>query len=459
MPGPVKVWEGVRSAQAWGPVCPDPAAHRRGSRRIRLPASLLGRERRLPGAQRLDAEPRPGSASAGDGLDARRRLHQRLFDGVLCLRRQVAERIRRRRRGEPEPPAQRHRHPRPLRLRRRSTRSPRHTGMADLVAALQWIHDNIAVFGGDPGNVTIFGQSGGGGKVTRLMHMPAAKGLFHKVICESGSTVDYRASDPAEIIKGQQARCRADPEEPGPRWQPAGQAQEGALSRPDCRGHAANQTVGAQLGRTIGWDPVADDQYVLREFCDWADAIPYIAGNVMSEFNSNLPKAEFDKNEWTAAADRRTADRCLRRQEGRSRRGVQQAAAAQEGPGRAVRRQPFPSRHQADAGPQTGEGQRPGLLLSVHLRISREWRHDGISLRGDRIRVPRPQRAPLRVATGGTPAALALQDKVSQAWVNFARTGNPSNRGSPGSLTRRRTSRSWSSTRPPDPARSVTRSS
>ncbi|MFQ7749118.1 MAG: carboxylesterase family protein, partial [Eubacteriales bacterium] len=52
-------------------------------------------------------------------------------------------------------------------------------GNADLVAALQWVHDNIAAFGGDPENVTIFGQSGGGGKVSSLMQTPAADGLFH----------------------------------------------------------------------------------------------------------------------------------------------------------------------------------------------------------------------------------------------------------------------------------------
>ncbi len=60
-------------------------------------------------------------------------------------------------------------------------------GMRDAVLALQWVRDNIANFGGDPGNVTIFGQSGGGGKVSTLMAMPAAKGLFHKAIVESGT--------------------------------------------------------------------------------------------------------------------------------------------------------------------------------------------------------------------------------------------------------------------------------
>jgi para-nitrobenzyl esterase len=60
-------------------------------------------------------------------------------------------------------------------------------GLLDLVAALQWVRDNIATFGGDPGRVTIFGQSGGGGKVSALMAMPAAKGLFHRAIVMSGS--------------------------------------------------------------------------------------------------------------------------------------------------------------------------------------------------------------------------------------------------------------------------------
>ena len=60
-------------------------------------------------------------------------------------------------------------------------------GMMDIVKALEWVRDNIAHFGGDPSNVTIFGQSGGGGKVSTLMAMPSAKGLFSKAIVESGS--------------------------------------------------------------------------------------------------------------------------------------------------------------------------------------------------------------------------------------------------------------------------------
>ena len=72
-------------------------------------------------------------------------------------------------------------------------------GMLDLVAALEWVRDNIANFGGDPGNVTIFGQSGGGGKVGTLMTMPAAKGLFHKAVVESGSLL--MANKPEDSAK------------------------------------------------------------------------------------------------------------------------------------------------------------------------------------------------------------------------------------------------------------------
>lgn len=60
-------------------------------------------------------------------------------------------------------------------------------GMADIVAALHWIHDNINAFGGDRDNITLFGHGGGGVKILTLMAMPAAKGLFHKAIIQSGT--------------------------------------------------------------------------------------------------------------------------------------------------------------------------------------------------------------------------------------------------------------------------------
>lgn len=77
-------------------------------------------------------------------------------------------------------------------------------GLLDIVQALQWVRDNIASFGGDPGCVTIFGQSGGGVKVSCLLAMPAAKGLFHRAVVQSGPGISVqtpeRATSDAERI-------------------------------------------------------------------------------------------------------------------------------------------------------------------------------------------------------------------------------------------------------------------
>lgn len=76
-------------------------------------------------------------------------------------------------------------------------------GQLDLIAALQWVRRNIAGFGGDQGNVTVFGQSGGGAKIATLMAMPEAAGLFHKAITMSGQQVT--ASGPLNAAKRAEA--------------------------------------------------------------------------------------------------------------------------------------------------------------------------------------------------------------------------------------------------------------
>jgi len=70
-------------------------------------------------------------------------------------------------------------------------------GTLDMIAALEWVRDNAAGFGGDPGNVTIFGESGGGGKVCTLLAMPSARGLFHRAIVQSGAAIRLREPERA----------------------------------------------------------------------------------------------------------------------------------------------------------------------------------------------------------------------------------------------------------------------
>ena len=80
-------------------------------------------------------------------------------------------------------------------------------GMLDIVGALEWVRDNIEGFGGDPGRVTVFGESGGGRKVSTLLAMPAGKGLFHRAIIQSGAVLRVRnpsdATREAELLLGQ----------------------------------------------------------------------------------------------------------------------------------------------------------------------------------------------------------------------------------------------------------------
>src|SRR5262249_22495365 len=73
-------------------------------------------------------------------------------------------------------------------------------GMLDIVAALRWVRDNIRAFGGDPGNVTIFGESGGGGKVSVLLAMPTARGLFHRAIIQSGAAIRVSTRERATAL-------------------------------------------------------------------------------------------------------------------------------------------------------------------------------------------------------------------------------------------------------------------
>ncbi|HYE44385.1 MAG TPA: carboxylesterase family protein [Caulobacter sp.] len=74
-------------------------------------------------------------------------------------------------------------------------------GMLDIVEALKWVKANIGQFGGDPGNVTIFGESGGGAKVSYLMAMPAARGLFHRAVIQSGPGVRAVPADRADQLR------------------------------------------------------------------------------------------------------------------------------------------------------------------------------------------------------------------------------------------------------------------
>lgn len=153
-------------------------------------------------------------------------------------------------------------------------------GQLDLVCALEWISAHILLFGGDPANVTLFGQSGGGAKIATLMAMPAAKGLFHKAITMSGQQVT--ASGPLHAAQ----RARAFMDRLGPEVDPA--------TAPIDQLIAALSASDPIMGGGVYMGPVLDMRSLTRHPF-WPDpapqgnAIPMMLGNTVAETRAFFP--------------------------------------------------------------------------------------------------------------------------------------------------------------------------
>jgi para-nitrobenzyl esterase len=292
------------------------------------------------------------------------------------------------------------------------------------------VHDNIEAFGGDPGNVTIFSQSGGGGKVVRMMHTPAAKGLFHKVVAQSGGSNNYRDTNPATSIKTQQAIAAATLKSLGLTGSQIDKLKAVPYRELLAAGVAAQQVVAKELGTPrASWDVIADDKYVMREFCDWADTIPLMAGAVFSEQAGTLQRGDGRKNEWSqkeideqfaTAFGAKTTDIVAEFKKAFPRKKVQDvlyyAGSSRPGVKRLLARKLEKGKTPVYNYLFTYEYPVNGGITSFHC--------SEIAFVFHALGVPQ-----VRVATGGAPAAVALQDKVSTAWLNFAKTGNPSQPG------------------------------
>lgn len=160
-------------------------------------------------------------------------------------------------------------------------------GMADIVAALEWIRDNIASFGGDPNCVTVFGQSGGGAKVSTLMQIPAADGLFHRAVVMSGASTQRELPDrdDRKIVDGLLKELNLREEDiDGLKKVPLNQL----MSATDKVMNRLFSRKGGVLG-SIYWKPVPNDWYKGEPsrvgFTEHAKTVPVMVGTVISEFN------------------------------------------------------------------------------------------------------------------------------------------------------------------------------
>lgn len=181
-------------------------------------------------------------------------------------------------------------------------------GLMDLVMALKWIHENIAAFGGDPENVTIFGQSGGGGKVVALMQTPAADNYYHKAIIQSGGPTGSGKENVAKARKTSQ-RCA----ELMLKYLNIAPENVEEIENVDWYDLAdacmkAVWTIQNKEGGRVGWGPHPDGEYYMGHPLDfgWREESlkkPMLVGSVLGEFSGNFNTSIGDgiKNKWDDA--------------------------------------------------------------------------------------------------------------------------------------------------------------
>ena len=313
--------------------------------------------------------------------------------------------------------------------------SSANVGMLDIVAVLEWVRDNITAFGGDPGNVTIFGQSGGGGKVIALMAMPAVKGLFHRAIVQSGPFL--RALSPdysgrvAELTMQELGLSKSQVKElqriPVDRLSGAAVEAMKKMPRPQ---PSLRDTFGER-----DWGPTVDGRVLPHHpFDPGAPAlsadVPLLTGTNLHEFvngldhpdanlmaveelNRRIREAFGDDGEAIIAAYRLDYPKATPF-------GLYAAIAAS--------RLRVPAIAQAER--KAGLGAAPAYAYVYAWRTPVLDDRPG-SFHACEIAFTFDNAGICDHYSAGSPQAFALSKQISTAWVNFARTGNPNHSGLP----------------------------
>jgi para-nitrobenzyl esterase len=292
-------------------------------------------------------------------------------------------------------------------------------GILDVVAALQWVHDNIANFGGDPNNVTIFGQSGGAGKVSTLLAMPSARGLFHRAIIQSGASLQGIST--ADAVKTAQTLMAKLNVKSASELQniPMDQLVQATLS-----------TQGLRLGPVLDGKSLPAGPFTPAAPAMSAD-IPVLIGSTEFEVNF-FPNTKFDPiddaalqasvKQTTRASDADVAKLIAIYRNGRSGYSnvdLQQVIASDN----------------FRAGVITEAERKAAQKAPVYMYYF-TWRSP---VRDGKLKAFHTLEIPFvlenvdegKSMTGTGQDRYALQDKMSAAWATFARTGNPNHKGLP----------------------------
>ena len=288
-------------------------------------------------------------------------------------------------------------------------------GMQDIVAALEWVRDNITNFGGDPENVTIYGQSGGGGKVSTLMAMPAAEGLFHKAIVMSGSEL---RGIPLEVAtKGARELM----------------AKLNAESLADLQALPMDQIIEASRGIRGMSGPVVDGVSLQRD--PFTPDAPPMSANIPLLIGGTETEVTFFPNQQIDPIDEQTMLQRIRQATGADyNQAVELAQLYREG---------RPGIENIDVAliVESDARFRQGVLKEAVLKSEQSapvymyyftWRspvHEGKLKSMHTLDIPfalgNVDNA--KSMTGDGEDRYALQDKMTATWTQFARTGNPNN--------------------------------
>jgi para-nitrobenzyl esterase len=301
-------------------------------------------------------------------------------------------------------------------------------GMKDIVAGLEWVRDNITNFGGDPGNVTIFGQSGGAGKVSTLLGMPAAQGLFHRAAAQSGSAVTSLPPTLAtRMAEGYLERLGVKPADLDKLLSlPLEQLIEGVQPAP---GRAGFQVAPVVDGRSLPRDVFNPTATPLSA------KTPLLIGSTETEVTWSV------NTDYSAPADdaalKARIEKSLRTDAAHAAKAVDAAKAAR--PKASLLDLALIIETDA-SGFRTGvdtEAERKSAQGTAPVYVYRfDW-YSPVS--GGRLRAMHCMDIPFifdtidecQAIVGSGSDRRALADRMSNAWVAFARTGNPNHAGLP----------------------------
>ncbi len=301
-------------------------------------------------------------------------------------------------------------------------------GMMDVVAALEWVHNNISNFGGDPGNVTIFGQSGGGGKVVTLMYAPSAKGLFHKAIMESGVAGKFETRETTQKIG------LAILDELGLKKSEVDKLKDVPHEELLAAGNRAIKKAGIGGFGRLGWAPSCDGEFIPLQPGDpgaeeLAKDIPLIIGSNQVEFGS------FGGQELLHADEAAIIKHLKERYGDKTDAFV------------AAFKKAYPNTKMPSDMKDVDVMFRPMLLEFAKLKSAVpagapvynyifKWNAphlDGMLKSSHCMEIAFVFNNIERTEeyNGGTSEAYALAKKLSKTWATFARTGNPNNNAMP----------------------------